>query len=59
MQQRRPAIVAPELETAPFFRARRCKASLSLQWGAGQELCFIVCDLAVSSQLKVSLKSPG
>ena len=23
MQQRRPAIVAPELETAPFFRARR------------------------------------
>ena len=23
--------------------------------GAGQELCFVVCDLAVSSELKVSL----
>ena len=53
MVARRPAVVAPELQLAPFFRARRRKTSLCS--GALERSCVsLSCDLAVSSELKVS-----
>ena len=53
MVRHRPAIVAPAPELAPFFRARRRKASLCS--GALERSCVsLSCDLAVSSELKVS-----
>ena len=55
MVARRPAVVAPELQLAPFFRARRRKTSLCS--GALERSCVsLSCDLAVSSELKVSPK---
>ena len=40
--------------THPLFQGEEAQ-SVALQWGAGQELCFVVCDLAVSGELEVSL----